>query len=193
MADILLFHSVLGVRAGITETADRLRASGHSVEVVDVLDGRTFDDYEAAIAHDRAQDGAAQRAAAEAAAARVSGAFHAVGFSSGCFLAEWVASQRPDDARGVVLVGGAIPMQYVEAAWPPGVPAQTHATEGDPFDDGPEVAAEFRADVEQASGTVEAFTYPGTGHLFNDPSLEAEFQPQDAELFYERLLEFVGR
>lgn len=193
MSDIVLFHSVLGVRAGITDTAERLRAAGHAVEVVDLLERRTFDGYDEAIAHDRAQDGAARQAAAEAGAARVSGPFYAVGFSSGCFLAEWVASQRPDDVRGVVLVGGAIPMQYVEAAWPSGVPAQAHATQGDPFDDGPEVAAEFRADVESAGGAVEVFTYPGKGHLFNDPSLADEFQPEDAETFYERLLAFVGR
>ena len=35
MTQVLLFHSALGVRAGITELAEALRAAGHSVEVVD--------------------------------------------------------------------------------------------------------------------------------------------------------------
>ncbi len=45
MTDIALFHSVLGVRPGVREAADRLRAEGHDVVVVDQYGGRVFDDY----------------------------------------------------------------------------------------------------------------------------------------------------
>jgi dienelactone hydrolase len=45
MSTIALFHSVLGVRSGIRVAADRLRAAGHDVLVVDQYDGRVFDDY----------------------------------------------------------------------------------------------------------------------------------------------------
>ncbi len=48
MTDIALFHSVLGVRPGISEAADRLRTEGHNVVVVDQYDGRVFDDYQEA-------------------------------------------------------------------------------------------------------------------------------------------------
>jgi len=48
MTDIALFHSVLGVRPGVTEAADRLRAASHDVLVVDQYDGQTFDDYDEA-------------------------------------------------------------------------------------------------------------------------------------------------
>lgn len=48
MAEIALFHSVLGVRPGIHDAADRLRAHGHDVTVVDQYDGRVFDDYDKA-------------------------------------------------------------------------------------------------------------------------------------------------
>lgn len=193
MTTVLLFPSVLGVRAGITDTAERLSAAGHDVRVVDVLEGRTFEDYEPAMAHQREISDEARHAAVASALDDVEGALCTVGFSSGCELAEWAAAQRPGDARGVVLVGGAIPMHYVAADWPAGVPAQTHSSGDDPFDDGPEVAAEFRRDVESAGGSVETFTYDGSGHLFNDPSLAAEFHRDAAELFYDRLLEFVGR
>lgn len=193
MVTVLLFPSVLGVRAGITDTAERLRAAGHDVRVVDVLEGRTFDDYEPAMSHQRSLPDEQLHAVATAALDDVSGPFVTVGFSSGCALAEWSAAQRPGDVRGVVLVCGALPMQYVEASWPPGVAAQTHATRDDPFDDGPEISAEFRSDVEAAGGEVEVFTYDGSGHLFNDPSLPAEFQPADAEQLHARLVEFVAR
>ena len=48
MTDIALFHSVLGVRSGVAVAADRLRAAGHHVLVVDQYAGRVFDDYDEA-------------------------------------------------------------------------------------------------------------------------------------------------
>ncbi|WP_290513395.1 hypothetical protein [Aeromicrobium sp.] len=35
MTDIALFHSVLGVRPGISEAANRLRTKGHDVVIVE--------------------------------------------------------------------------------------------------------------------------------------------------------------
>lgn len=194
MTDILLFPSVLGVRTGVTDTADRLRAAGHRVEVVDLLDGRTFDDYEPALAHQKSLDGNAQEAEALTRSRVVGGPFVAVGFSSGAALAMYVATQRPDDVRGVVAMGGAIPTKYLgdgTTPWPAGVPAQEHMGEHDDFDDGPEVRAEFVADVEKAGATPELFRYDGGGHLFNEPGLPGEHDPAAAELFYTRLLAFV--
>ena len=45
MSDIVLFHSVLGLRAGVLDAADRLRAAGHTVHTPDYYDGRTYDEY----------------------------------------------------------------------------------------------------------------------------------------------------
>lgn len=50
MSTVALFHSVLGVRPGVRDAADRLRAAGHVVHVVDQYDGRVFDSYEEASA-----------------------------------------------------------------------------------------------------------------------------------------------
>lgn len=44
-----------------------------------------------------------------------------------------------------------------------------------------------------AGAAVEVFDYPGAGHLFADPSMPAEYQPAEAELFWSRVLEFLGR
>jgi dienelactone hydrolase len=194
MTDILLFPSVLGVRTGVTDTADRLRAAGHRVEVVDVLDGTTFDSYEPALERARAAGGTYEATALERSRV-VEGPFVAVGFSSGAALAMYVATRRPDDVRGVVAMGGAIPTKYLgdgTAPWPPGVPAQEHMGAHDDFDDGPEVRAEFVADVEKAGATPELFRYDGGGHLFNEPGLPDEHDPVAAELFYTRLLAFVA-
>src|SRR5918997_1104856 len=43
MSHVALFHSVLGARPGMIEAAERLRAAGHEVKVVDQYDGRVFD------------------------------------------------------------------------------------------------------------------------------------------------------
>src|SRR5512135_3673085 len=51
MTQIALFHSVLGVRAGVHDAAERLRAAGHDVRVVDQYGGRVFDDYRQAGAY----------------------------------------------------------------------------------------------------------------------------------------------
>lgn len=195
MTDILLFPSVLGLRTGVADTAARLRASGHRVEVVDLLDGRTFDSYEPALAHAKQVDGDAQEAEALERSRVVEGPFIAVGFSAGGGLAEYVATQRPDDARGVVVMGSAMPTKYLgdgSASWPSGVPVQEHVGDHDDFDDGPEVRADFTADVEQAGVTPELFTYPDSGHLFNEPGLPAEHNTAAAEEFYARLLAFVA-
>jgi dienelactone hydrolase len=51
MTAIALYHSVLGVRqGGVLDAAARLRQDGHDVLVVDLYDGRTFDDYPPAMA-----------------------------------------------------------------------------------------------------------------------------------------------
>jgi dienelactone hydrolase len=195
MTDILLFPSVLGARAGVTETADRLRAAGHRVEVVDVLDGRTFDSYEPALAHQEATDGDAREALALERSRVVAGPFHALGFSAGGGLAMYVATQRPDDVRGVAVMGSAMPVKYLgdgTAPWPDGVPVQEHVGDHDAFDDGPEVRAELVADVERAGATPELFRYPDSGHLFNEPGLPAEHNPRAAEELYARLLAFVA-
>src|SRR5450631_4295050 len=66
MATVALFHSVLGVRQGVLDAAERLRKDGHDVLVVDLLDGRTFDDYPPAMSFAEKEVGQAvlmQRAA----------------------------------------------------------------------------------------------------------------------------------
>ena len=45
MTDVVLFHSILGVRPGILDAAERLGAADHTVHVIDQYDGRSFDDY----------------------------------------------------------------------------------------------------------------------------------------------------
>ncbi len=188
MADIALFHSVLGVRPGVQAAAERLRSAGHAVTVVDQYDGRVFDDYDEAGAYAEMIGYPALMQAALEAVAELPDGFVAMGFSNGGGMAEFVATQRP--VAGAVLVSGTLPLEMLGAdAWPAGVAAQIHYTLSDPKRRQEWIDAVAGA-VRTAGAPLEAFDYPGDGHLFTDPSLPAEYDPAATELMWERVLAF---
>ncbi len=190
MTQIVLFHSVLGLRPGMHDAADRLRADGHEVLVPDLLDGRTFDEYEPAMANWQASGDDLHRRTLEAVADLPDG-FVVGGFSAGGGQAVLAATRRP--VRGVLLFSGVFLPSWLGdgVRWPQGVPAQVHVMADDPFDDGPEAAEGQRQEVEQAGGQVEFFSYPGSGHLFADPSLTREYDAEATELMWSRVLPFL--
>ncbi|MDH2443607.1 dienelactone hydrolase family protein [Amnibacterium sp. CER49] len=190
VASIALFHSVLGIRRGITDAAELLRAAGHEVRVVDQYDGRTFDDYAEA---SRFAEGigfpALMQGAVEAVADMADG-FLCIGFSNGGGMSEHVAQVRV--VRGVVLCSGALPLPVLGAeAWPAGVPAQLHCSVGDPFrrPGWPEQVVEA---VRAAGGAAELFEYPGRGHLFTDADRADEYDASSARLLWQRVLAFCA-
>lgn len=188
MTHIALFHSVLGVRPGILDAADRLRADGHEVVVVDQYDGQVFDDYaEAGSFAERIGFPELMRRAVEGVAGLVDG-FVAAGFSNGAGMAEHVATQRA--CSGALLFSGALPLSLLGSpAWAPGTPVQLHYGTGDPFRDQGWIDA-LLDDVRRAGAPIEAFDYPGSGHLFTDPSLPAEYDKEAASVLWERALAF---
>jgi dienelactone hydrolase len=192
MASIALFHSVLGLRPGMHDAAERLTAAGHTVHLVDQFDGLVFDDYEPASVYAEQDRGfpALMQAAIEGVAS-IEGPLLVGGFSNGGGMAEFVAANRAG-VTGVLLLSGALPPDVIGISWPSGVPAQVHYTEGDPFRRQDNVDAVLRA-VRDAGGEVETFDYPGDGHLFADPSKTDEYQPEEAEVMWARVIDFVAR
>ncbi len=191
MTTVALFPSVLGLRAGVLDAVERLRGDGHEVHVVDLYPGRTFDDYEPAMAYAEEELGHAElmRRAREGVADLPDG-FVSAGFSLGCVMAVHIATQRA--VSGVLMLAGALPASALgpDARWPEGVPAQTHSTLGDPWRE-QDMIDQAVLEVQAAGGTLEVFDYPGTGHLFTDPSLPAEYDPVATELLWARVLPFV--
>ena len=192
MTTVALFHSVLGVRQGVLDAAERLRQEGHDVLVADLFDGRTFDDYPPAMgfAWEEVGPQVLMARALEAVAGLPDG-FVSAGFSLGCVMAVHIATQRP--VSGVLMIAGAAPVSAIgdDVRWPAGVPAQTHSTLADPWREQDELDQAVR-DIEAAGGTIEVFDYPGSGHLFTDPSLPAEYDPVVTETFWSRALPFIG-
>ncbi len=191
MAQIALFHSVLGVRPGVALAAERLRAAGHQVRVVDQYDGRVFDHYDEAGAFVETIGGyPALMSAAVAAVSDLEDGFVAAGFSNGGGMAEYVGSVRP--LAGVVMLSGALPLEMLGVQdWPAGVPAEIHYTLADPFRR-PGVPEALADQIRAAGAQVGFFNYPGDGHLFTDPSLVDEYDEVAAERLWGRVLQFCA-
>jgi dienelactone hydrolase len=194
MAEVVLFHSVLGLRPGVIAAAERLRAAGHTVHAPDYFDGEVFEDLDEGL---RKRDalGYAEivRRAKEAAVGLPAGLAFA-GFSLGAVPAELLAATAPG-ARGAVLMHAAIPVEgfgeFGVERWPEGVPVQVHYAAEDPWVEAEEVEALGEA-VRGAGAAFEEHAYPGSGHLFADPDLP-EYDRASSEAMWRRVLTFLDR
>jgi dienelactone hydrolase len=170
---------------GVNAFAEELRANGHSVSVVDLFGGATFDSLDAGVAHvdEVGMDGLlseGDRFADEHSAEVVY-----AGFSVGALIAHKLAQTRPG-AKGALLYHyGDVPFNMFGESWPADVPVQLHIAQDDEWRE-PGVVESFIEAV--ASG--ELFEYPGAAHLFTDSSLP-EFDPTSRSLVIERTLEFL--
>ncbi len=198
--EIVLFHSVLGVRQGVTAAADRLRAAGHTVHVPNLYDeGVVFDDYEQAIAYVESIGSYAEllKRTREAVADLPTEMVYA-GFSNGGASAEYLAATRPA-AKAALLFSAALPLEMLleingEASqpWPPNVPVQLHYTVDDPFRDEPGMLESFRQSVQASGSRFDFYEYPGDGHLFTDATLPQEYDAEAAEQLWSRVLAFLA-
>jgi dienelactone hydrolase len=190
MTTVVLFHSVLGIRQGELDAAERLRADGHEVLVPDLFEGRVFDAYDPAIAwsDELGLEPLIERALA--AVADVPEGFVVGGFSQGSSVAVRVATRRA--VSGVLQLSGLNVVEWfgTDALWPAGVDSQCHQTLGDPFRED-EITEQAGRDVTSAGGNLELFDYPGDGHLFTDPTLPKEYDAEATELLWSRALPFV--
>ena len=191
MTTVVLYPSVLGVRQGVLDAAARMRDDGHQVLVVDLYEGRVFEDYAPAMAFGEQELGhllLMQRALD--AVTGIPDGFVAAGFSLGCAMAAYVATQRA--VGGVLMIAGAIPVSAFEAGyrWPTGVPAQTHSMLDDPWRE-QEMLDQAVVEIAAADAAIQVFDYPGSGHLFTDPSLPTEYDASATALLWSRVLPFI--
>jgi dienelactone hydrolase len=186
MAEVVLFHHVQGLTAGVRAFADALRRAGHTVHTPDLYDGRTFGTLDEGMAHARAVGFGALTARGVAAAESIPRDAVYAGFSSGVMAAQQLAQTRAG-ARGAVLIDACLPVSEFGEAWPAGVPVQIHGKADDAFFAEDREAAEALA---AAAERAELFLYPGTEHLFADASLPG-YDAAAAALLTERVLAFL--
>lgn len=191
MAEIVLFHSALGLRPGVMAAAEVLRGAGHRVHTPDYYDGEVFDDLDAGVAKRDALGYPELMRRGIEAAAELPERLVVAGFSLGTGPAEAVALGRPG-VVGAVLLHGAIPAgEFGSDPWPAGVPVQVHYAADDPWVEAEEVDG-LRADVEAAGGDFESFVYPGDAHLFSHIDLE-EYDAEASAVLWPRVLAFLDR
>lgn len=183
MADILLFHSVLGLRQVELDLADQWRSAGHSVVTPDLFDGRKAETYDEGfvIRKDVGLQIIADRAI-RAAEQEPDGVVLA-GVSMGAGMAARVWQKRPD-AKGILFISGPAP-------WPEnvaGTPVQLHAARPEPFDE-EEVFEGWRA--ENPGAHLEVYRYDDVGHYFLDPTLP-DYSKAASQQCRERCLNFLS-
>jgi dienelactone hydrolase len=190
MAEILLFHHVQGLTAGVRDFAAKLRAAGHTVHTPDLFDARTFATLEDGMAYARAVgfDAILDRGVAEA--DQLDSALVYAGFSMGVMPAQKLAQSRAD-ARAALLFDACMPVTEFGSGWPAGVPVQVHGMDADPlFVEGGDLDA--ARELVGVSDRAELFLYPGKVHLFADSSLTS-YDEQAAEVMTSRVLDFLAK
>ena len=185
---MLLFHHAQGQTPGCLAFADELRQAGHTVYAPDLYDGETFDDLDEGVAHAKRIGFPEIIRRGSSAAADLPADIVYAGFSLGGLPAQSLAQTRPG-AKGALLFHSCVPPSEFGGSWPEGVPLQIHMMDADPWGEEDRPAAE--ALVEEADD-AELFLYPGSAHLFADPSLD-DYDEQAAGLLKERTLAFLHR
>ncbi|WP_344338116.1 dienelactone hydrolase family protein [Kitasatospora putterlickiae] len=189
VAQILLLHSVYGLRPAVHTAADRLRAAGHTVHTPDLFEGRTFDDVEEGMAYKEevGSDELLRRAVGAAAPLLASGTTLVyAGLSLGGSLAQNLAL-ADENARGLLLLHGTSDIREDAAT---SIPVQLHVAEPDPFEPEDWLNAWY-LNMRKAGADVEIHRYRGAGHLFTDPDLP-DYDPEAAERAWVVALDFLA-
>jgi dienelactone hydrolase len=186
MANIVLFHSMLGLRPVELLAAERLRAAGHEVVAPDLYAGQTASTLDEGFrlkdhrigwatieqrAHQAVQDLPADTVLA--------------GISMGAGVVSTLLPHRPDTA-GVFLLHGLAPIPTTARE---GLPVQLHVSDADQFAPPAEVSAWLGA-ATRLGADAHVFTYQHTGHFFTDPRLP-DHHAQATTLTWQRVLDFL--
>jgi dienelactone hydrolase len=196
MAEVVVFHSVLGLRPGVLGAADRMRAAGHTVHTPDLFEGEVFDDIDDGMRKEESLGFREIARRTEEAVTGLPAGLVFAGFSMGISYAEWLTASRPG-ALGAVLMHGAVPVEALTEyfgveRWPEGVPVQVHYAVDDPWVEAEQEVVPLGEDVRGAGAEFEAYVYPGSAHLFADPDL-AEYDRASSEAMWKRVIAFLDR
>ncbi|MDZ4170520.1 MAG: dienelactone hydrolase family protein [Methanobacteriaceae archaeon] len=191
MANIIIFHSVLGITRGIVDFSEKLKEKGHQVFAVDLYNGKSFDDMQEAfdyflsigipemvdrtikytkdLPHDAIY----------------------IGFSNGGSSAMLLAGTKPG-AKGCILLHAALPIKELGIEnWPSNVPVEVHYAKVDPWKDEKNVA-KLTNDIKNSGASYQYYEYSLEGHLFTDAEMH-EYNKESADLLFERVLSFINQ
>ncbi|WNM24314.1 dienelactone hydrolase family protein [Demequina capsici] len=191
MATVVLIHSALGLTPTVLKWADDLRAEGHDVITPDLYEGAIYGNLDEGVAHADSVPMSAHVAAARAAIAEAGGLGPDpvyAGFSLGAAVAQILALTDPD-ARGVVLMHGAMSPQWIDGAeWGERLTGQLHYAVDDPWCEAEEVQAFVRF---APDGALDEFKYDGSAHLFAFEQ-PGEYDAYQGALMHDRVIAFLA-
>jgi dienelactone hydrolase len=186
MANIVLFHSMLGLRPVELRAADRLRVAGHQVVTPDLYAGQTASTLDEGF---RLKDHRIGWATIEQ---RAHQAVHNLpadtvlaGISMGAGVVSTLLPHRPDTA-GVLLLHG---LASIPTAARNGLPIQLHVADADEFAPPAEVSAWLDA-ATRTGADAQVFTYQHAGHFYTDTSLP-DHHAWATTLTWQRVLDFL--
>lgn len=187
MASIVLFHSVLGLRAVEARAADCLRAAGHDVRVPDLFDGARTDELDEgyAIMERVGWDSICSRARDAADALSENAVLAGISMGAGVVASLWPT--RPK-AQAVLLIHG---LASVPATARCGTPVQAHIAERDALFPLSEVEA-WRQSAQESGLSAEVFTYDRGGRFFTDEG-SPDYDARATALLWDRTVEFLRR
>jgi dienelactone hydrolase len=190
MAEILLFHHVLGAYRRGRAFANEIRLAGHDVTTPDRYDGATFDTIEDGLAHAEQLGFGNIIEEGEGFVDGLAAGLVYAGFSMGAMVAHKLAQNRPGALGALLYHHGDVPIDTFGDSWPQGVDLQIHVNREDPYYE-PDVAEEFVSRAGE-SADAELFVYPGSSHLFADSSLP-DYDADSTALVMQRTLGFLER
>jgi carboxymethylenebutenolidase len=195
-AGVLVLHAWWGLNDFMREFCDRLAQAGFVALAPDMFSGRILRTIEEAEAHVTLLDW--EQAVPPKILAGVEelshhpavtgNGFGTVGFSFGGFWALWLAQQKPELLRAVTLFygtnGGGGDFTRSQAAF------QGHFAETDP-NEPEEAVKELEKNLKGANRPATFYPYAGTGHWFFEKDRPDAYQPQAAQLAWERTIAFL--
>jgi carboxymethylenebutenolidase len=194
---VLVLHSWWGLTPWVKQSCDRLADAGFVVLAPDLCEGRlpeTAAEAELELAESDPNVTAALILSSVVALRSQTddpdGPIAVVGYSMGGSWALWLATRQPDSVRAVVVYYGSQDIDFDDLT----APVLGHFATDDhlvPRDQ----ATEMYAHLKLVGGDVEFRHYEGTHHWFAEAGHpeDAVYDPDAAELAWERTLEFLQR
>ncbi|MEU0695081.1 dienelactone hydrolase family protein [Streptomyces niveus] len=185
--DVVLFHSVYGLRPAVHAGAERLRAAGHHVHVPDLFEGQTAGTAEEgrALKDKIGSDELLRRAVLAVAPYSERGLVYA-GFSFGGSVAQTLALGDAK-ARGLLLMHGT--SDIAANASVDDLPVQLHVADPDVSEPHDWLTAWYLR-MREIGADVEIYRYQGPGHLYTDPDLP-DYDESAAERTWRTGLAFI--
>ncbi|MGI5132247.1 dienelactone hydrolase family protein [Pseudonocardia sp. CA-107938] len=173
MAHVVLFHSMLGLRAVERRAADLMRAAGHEVVTPDLYAGRTARTLdEGFVLKDEVVGWATIAQRGREAVQDLPPETVLAGISMGCGVVHELLPDRPDTGAVLLLHGVAVIPTTVRA----GLPVHLHVADADLLNPPVRVTAWLDATA-RTPAHPQLFTYPEGGHFFTDPEQPDHHEP----------------